>query len=237
MADTYAWPPIDPTKNQIILSVGRKGSGKSVSARTLFRSWPDADRLIIDVTGDADPGADMKAITLPHDATRLPPLDKDAGPQVYRWIADPHSASYRDDLDNALSLGLWPKDRHVVVWVDEAGEVYKANSTGPHGRTSLHQSRHHNLSLLLCCPRPKGIDPLCLAQADRVLMYDVPNPGDRERLAESLGLPPAELKKELDANRKARMVNGRSRGGDYWYLMYVADEHQLYRCPPLPQRG
>lgn len=235
-SELHAWPPIDPTRNQVIFAVGRKGSGKSVSARTLFRSWPGVDRVVLDVTGDADPGADMREIRLPNPVpARLPEYDKDAGPQVYRWIADPHSDTYRDDLDKALALGLWPKDRAVLMWVDEAGEVFKANQVGPHGRTALHQGRHHNLSLLLCCPRPKGIDPLCLAQADRVLMYDVPNPGDRERLAQALGIKPRLLEQELNATRKPHMVNGRQRGGDYWYLMYLADEHELYRCPPLPQ--
>lgn len=233
---THPWPPIDPAQNQIILSVGRKGSGKSVAARTLFRSWPDADRLIIDVTGDADPGEDMRAIKLGNPVpARLPAFDKEAGPQVYRWVADPHSPTYREDLDAALALGLWPKERRTVVWVDEAGEVFKANQVGPHGRTALHQSRHHNLSLLLCCPRPMGIDPLCLAQADRVLMYDVPAKSDRDRLAAVLGLNRRFLDTELNATRKPREAGGRTRGGDFWYLMYVADEHQLYRCPPLPQ--
>lgn len=237
MADTHPWPPIDPGRNQVILIVGRKGSGKSVAARTLFRSWPGADRVVIDVTGDADPGADLHPVKLGNPVpSRLPAYDKDAGPQVYRWIADPHSATYRDDLDAALALGLWPSDRHVVMWVDEAGEVFKVNQVGPHGRTSLHQGRHHHLSLLLACPRAVGIDPLCLAQADRVLMYDVPNPKDRERLAEALGIPPKTLHQELNATRKPHTVDGRPRGGEHWYLMYVADEHQLYRCPPLPQK-
>lgn len=236
-SELHAWPPIDPGKNQVVLAVGRKGSGKSVSARTLFRSWPGVDRVVLDVTGDADPGDDLSPISLPNPVpARLPKYDPDAGPQVYRWVADPHSATYRDDLDAALALGLWPKDRPVLMWVDEAGEVFKANQTGPHGRTALHQSRHHQLSLLLCCPRPKGIDPLCLMQADRVLMYDVPNPADRERLAEAIGIKPQHLKSELDRTRKERTIDGRQRGGDWWYLMYVADEHQLYRCPPLPQK-
>jgi hypothetical protein len=227
VAQTYPWPPIDPTKNQIVLAVGRKGSGKSISARTMFRSWPGSDRVVLDVTGDAHPGADLAPITLPREAGALPRLDPDRGPQVYRWIPDTRSATYRDDLDRAIGLGLFPKDRPVLIWIDEAGEVFPANRVGPHGRTALHQSRHHNLSMLLCCPRPMGIDPLCIAQADRVLMYDVPHPADRERLAQNIGISPRTLSTELTTTKKR---------GPYWYLMYVAAEDQLYRCPPLPHK-
>ena len=223
---TYPWPPIDPTKNQVITVIGKKGSGKSHAARHLFRSWPGSDRLILDITGDADPGADMDPIPLPQDATRLPPLDKEKGPQVYRWIPDTRSPTFRDDLDRAIGMGLYPKDRPVLIWVDESGEVFPVNQVGPHGRTSLHQGRHHNLSMILCGPRAMGIEALCVGQADRVLIYNTPSPKDRERIAANIGVNPARLSKELDETR---------RRGPFWYLMYVAEEDQLYRCPPLPE--
>jgi len=224
---THPWPPIDPTKNQIITIIGKKGSGKSVAARHLFRSWPGSDRLIIDITGDADPGDDMNAIRLPQDLTRLPAFDPNQGPQVYRWIPDTRSATFRDDIDRALGAGLYPKDRPVLVWVDEKGEAFKANQTGPHGRTALHQGRHHKLSMILCGPRAMGVEPLCISQGDRVLMYDVPNPADRERIAANIGVSPRVLTAELNETK---------RRGPYWYLMYVAAEDQLYRCPPLPHQ-
>lgn len=225
-ARTYPWPPIDPTRNQVITVIGKKGSGKSHAARHLFRSWPGSDRLIVDVTGDADPGDDMSPILLPRDATRLPEFDRDKGPQVYRWIPDPQSTTFRDDLDRALGMGLYPKDRPVLIWVDESGEVFPVNQVGPHGRTGLHQGRHHNVSLILCGPRAMGIDPLCLGQSDRVLMYKIPNPKDRERIAANIGIKPQILERELNAT---------NRRGDFWFLMYVADEDMLYRCPPLPE--
>lgn len=229
-ANSHPWPPIDPTKNQVITILGKKGSGKSVAGRTMFRSWPGSDRLILDITGDADPGDDLEPTALPREGTKLPAFDRNKGPQVYRWIPDTTSSTYQDDVDRALGMGLFPKDRPVLIWVDEVGEVFPVNRVGPHGRTALHQGRHHNLSLIMCGPRAMGIDPLCLSQADRVLMYDVPHPTDRERIAQNIGIRPTLLGQELDATRKGK--NGR--GGKHWYLMYVAEEDQLYRCPPLP---
>ncbi len=229
MTETYPFPPIDPDQDsQIILAVGRKGSGKSVSARTFFRNWPGLDRLVIDVTGDADPGEDMRAqnlsVPLPD---RLPerPEGKRDQPQTFRWIANPRSETFHDDCDRALGLALYPKDRKILVWVDEGGEVFKAGQVGPHGRTLLHQNRHYKAPTLICCPRPKGIDPLCLSQADRVLMYDLPHPLDRQRVAENIGIPPKVLDRELEETK---------RRGKFWFTMYDASEHVLYRCPPLP---
>jgi len=224
VSDKHPFPVINPDKNQIIYMCGRKGSGKSVNARETFRDWPYIDKLVIDPTGDADPGDDLGTITVTKLPTELPKAK--AGEYVtLRWIANPASPTYADDLDRALGLALFPKNRRVLVWIDEAGEVFPANRTGPNGRTALKQSRHYYTSIIMCDPRPMNVDPLALAQADRVVMYDVPGPADRRRLAEVCGIEPRILSAELDAVREA---------GKFWFLLYVAEEHALYRCPPLP---
>lgn len=224
MSEAYPYPAIDPTRNQILLFVGRKGSGKSAAAREHFRAWPGADRLIIDVNGDADPGDDIDAVPLRGPLVELPPRRDPRQPETYRWIADPQAPSFAEDIDKAIGAALFPRDRKIVVWVDEAGEAFPANRTGPNGRTLLHQSRHFNASAVLCCPRPKGIDPLCLAQADRVTMFDVPSPLDRQRLADGIGISPAKLDEVLRETRKR---------GPHWSTLYDAHEHQLYRVPPF----
>lgn len=226
--ETVPFPPLDPTTPQILISVGRKKSGKSEAARAFFRAWPDIDRLVIDVTGDADPGDDMNTITLHTLPERLPerPDDKRHIPQTFRWIANPIAETFKDDCDRAIGLGLFPKEREVLVWVDEAGEVFKVGQVGPHGRAALHQNRHFKIPLLLCCPRAKGIDTLCLAQADRILMFDVPSRMDRERLAETIGIPLDKLERELDET---------ARRGLHWFTMYDVATRALYRCPPMPR--
>ncbi len=224
MTDRHPFPQLDPTKNQIVLIIGRKGSGKSVNARELFRGWPGIDKLVIDPTGDASSGlpAEQTVHRLPE---ALPDPPRKGQHVVLRWVADPGSKSYAEDLDRALGLALWPKNRRVLVWVDEAGELFPANRTGPNGRTVLQQSRHWFVSLIAATPRPVTIDPLLLSQADRVVIYDLPNPNDRRRVAESIGIEPTVLAAELDATRAM---------GKHWFMLYDAHAHELYRVPPLP---
>lgn len=223
------FPAIDPMLNQITLVIGRKGSGKSVFARETFKGWPAVDKVVIDPTGDADPGpvlaGGVRTQTVHTLPDRLPAPVKPAQNVAVRWVADPASATYREDLDRAVGLALFPKNRRVLLWVDEAGEVFPANRTGPNARTLLQQSRHWYTSLLMCCPRPMNIDPLCISQADRVVIYDLPHPRDRERVAAAIGIEPRILNAALDETRLR---------GAYWFLLYDAREHQLYRCPPLP---
>ncbi|MDR6212166.1 DNA helicase HerA-like ATPase [Nocardioides zeae] len=218
------FPAIDPDLNSIIAIFGRKGSGKSVFARELFRGWPAIDKLVIDPTGDADPSLPDQVELRGRLPEHLPAPKQRGGYVTARYVANPASESYRDDLDRAVALALFPKNRRTLLWIDEAGEVFPANRTGPHARTLLQQSRHWWTSAILCTPRPISIDPLVLSQADRVVMYDVPHPRDRERLAGSIGIEPRILNAELDATR-AR--------GPHWFLMFDAREHALYRCPPL----
>lgn len=225
MSDPVAFPLLNPDLNQILLVVGRKGSGKSVFAREVFRTWPYIDKFVIDPTGDADPGTDIGTVTLRKLPRELPEPARRGEFTVTRWIANPSSPTYREDLDRAVGLALYPKHRRVLLWVDEAAEVFPAGRTGPSGRTLLAQSRHWYASVIMCTPRPINIDPLCLSQADRVVIYDLPHPRDRERVAAGIGIPPADLARALDDTR------GR---GPHWYLLYDARAHELYRCPPLP---
>lgn len=225
-ASRYAWPPIDPTKNQVIKIVGRKESGKSEAARMMFRGWPGVTRIVVDPTGDADPGDDLEPIALPNPLpVRLPKVDPNEGPQVYRWIPNTKAPDYEDELDRVFNLGLYPKTEPVLMWVDEDGEVFPVHKSGPARRTATHQGRHHKLSMILTGPRVMELQTLCLAQADRVLMFDTPGDADRQRLARTMGVKQATLNRELDEIR---------RRGPHWYLMYIAAEHRFYRCPPLP---
>lgn len=221
---------IDPSKPSIISSWGRKGSGKSTFNRRLYESWA-WDKLCIDVNGDADPGPDAERITLPLPA-KFPARDapmvglERPGPQNLHFRADPGSATYNDDLDRAVGLALFPQSQRALVWCGEIGEFMPAaSSTKPHMRRLLMQNRHYGVTALFDGPRPVNVNPLVIGQSDLVSIYHLPNPADRERIAKTIGYPAVRFHEECEET---------FRRGKYWFLLWVADAHKLYRCPPLP---
>ena len=220
------FPPLDTNRNQIVLAVGRKGSGKSEAVRMFYGWWPDVDKLVIDVNHDADPGPEAKRITDPL-PSRLPERDNPKVPLNLHYVADPKSATYRDDLDRAVGLALFPRDRRTVLWVDEIGEVTQTNRTPPNLRQLLMQSRHYSASVLMAGPRPRHIDRLCVAQADRILIFNLPLRDDREYIADNACIDRRALEAAHDEAR---------RRGRHWFVMWLADEpDELYLCPPLPE--
>jgi hypothetical protein len=219
------FPPLDTSKNQLVLFVGRKGTGKSKAARMFYGWWPNIDKVCIDVAGDADPGEDARRITDPLPKMMPARSEKDA-PINLHYVADQRSPTYRDDLDRAVGIALLPRDRRSLLWIDEIGEVTQTNRTPPNLRTLLMQSRHFSASVLMCGPRPRNIDRLCVAQADRILIFNVPLRDDREYIADNAGIDRGDLEA---AHEAARSI------GPHAFVMWLADEpEQLYLCPPLP---
>jgi energy-coupling factor transporter ATP-binding protein EcfA2 len=223
--ELHAVPVIDGNANHIILVVGRKGSGKSEVAQTLYRHWdPPIDRVCIDPTGDARPGANAKRIegTPP---TRMPNRPHEDEPVNLHYLANPRSPTYYDDLDRAIGTALYPRDRRALLWVDEIGQVSRVNKTPPNLNTLLMQARHHHASAILAGPRPVGIDRLCLQQADRVYMFQLPNPADRKRIALEMGIDP-----DVMEDAHVELV----RHGKFWHLVFIVGEDEPYLCPPIP---
>jgi hypothetical protein len=217
------WAPIDIAHNQVIASFGRKGEGKSALANMLYRNWPGIDRLVIDVSGDDRPWERSKHIT--EAPTKMPAREDPDVPVDLWYVANPASPTYRDDLDRALRCVLYPRDRKTLVCIHEVGEVMPAGQTPGNGRLLLQQGRHFNVSTILCGPRPIDIEPLALQQADEVFLYDLPNPNDRRRIAETIGFPPKVIDEAVEQLRAK---------GSHWFLRYRRRGHELVLCPPLP---
>lgn len=224
--------PFDPDRGEFLFVSGRKGSGKSVLARRFFDAYP-YDRLVIDPTGDVREGlveTGVKFVDLTEPMpTRFPRaadtshLDQTSDePMTAVYVPDMGSAEAEDEMDRALGLGL--RNGRTAVWVDEIGTLTSNGRTPPNLRRALHHGRHSQLTLIMCGPRPKDIDPLCVSQADHVFTFDTPNPMDRKRLAENLGWPPALFD---DAVRQL---------GPHEYLWFDARAHTLTWMPKLPPR-
>jgi hypothetical protein len=187
------------------------------------------DRLVIDPTGDVDPGdPDTKELGAPLPAKWPTPEVDERGRrkrQTLRFVPDPGAETFVDDMDRAIALAHWHPDRRALAWIDEVGTVTRANFTPPHFSRALHQGRHRRLSLLMCGPRPINIDPLVLAQADYVAVFDLPNPNDRRRVADACGIEPREF--------------------DHWhgqleehaFLWFDQRAHELVVCDPIPLGG
>lgn len=210
---------LDAGKATHIAIVGRKGSGKSVLARRFWESYP-YDRLVIDPTGDVDPG-DPKARNLTTPLPHRWPASLDRERVTLRFAADPGSATYEDDLDAAAGLAFG--HGNCLLWVDEIGELTRANKTAPAMRRILHQSRHRRLSTLFCGPRPIDINPLVISQADYLAIFHLPNPADRKRCADTMGYELAELEE----------AHGHLE--EHGYLWWNATARELEVRPPIPQ--
>jgi hypothetical protein len=207
---------IDPHTPTIATILGKKGSGKSVLARRLWDTWP-YDRLAIDPHNDLhDEHSHVLRDPLP---VRLPaPLDTEDERGSWRYVPDPGSRTYVDDLDRAVGLAF--NHRRTLLWCDEVGDLTRAAYTPPFMRRALHQSRHRQLSMLLCGPRSIDINPMVIAQADLLYVFDMPHPRDRERVAEVIGYPPKDF---------AGAVQNLD---DHEYLRW--DGHELVHFPKLP---
>lgn len=209
---------IDPHKATHIAVFGRKGSGKSVLAQRFWDSYP-FDRLVIDPTGDVDPH-DPKADELTVPLPLRWPSKVDDERTTLRFHADPGSASYQDELDEAVQLAF--THGHCLLWVDEIGELTSANKTPPAMRRVLQQSRHRHLSTLFCGPRPIDINPLVISQADYLALFEMPNPADRKRVADNIGFDLGEFEEAHEL-----LV-------DHGYLWWDTVHRELEVRPPLP---
>lgn len=222
-------PLLDPTTPAIIAVFGKKQSGKSTLNRAIYKSWR-GDKFCIDVNGDAKPGDGpdgMEGVEVLHQP--LPekmPERVDGKPRNLYWRADPLSATYVDDLDRALRIGLYPQRRPTLVWAGEIGEFTKGGGrTGPFLRLALRQNAHYNLTLLTDDPRPHNTDKLIIGQANHAITYRMPDPDDRQFFAKCAGIPPKDFEEAHD-----ELINR----GPYWFLDYDAINDVLYLHPPLP---
>lgn len=206
-----------------IVIVGRKGQGKSELAWLLWESWP-YDRVVIDVTGDVGlvhPDPDTVDLEVPP-PSRWPAELKASGADrlSLRYVPDHADEAFAEDMDRVVGLAF--SHGHCLLWIEEVGLVAPAGKVLPHTRKALHMGRHQDLWILTTGPRTMTVDPLVLAQADVVYVFDLPNPDDRKRLADAIGWNRADVDAavaELD---------------DHGYLRFVAKDHELSLWPPLP---
>lgn len=201
---------LDIADGRIIVCVGKKRSGKSIMGKVIFSSYP-GDKIVIDIAGDDGPrGKDVHEIrgTVEDLPERWPEhlRDDQGGPMTLRYVPDARSSTLAEDVDAVIAMA----DDHskrlksrrqfgVCVLVHEiGGEFAKASGASRHLRKSLMQNRHSGITLILCGPRPQTIDPLIIQQADVLYVFELMNPADRRRLAESIGWHPDDFDEAVE---------------------------------------
>lgn len=210
---------LDPTRSNFTSIFGRKGSGKSAYAQVLWNSWP-YDRIVVDPTGDVVLDDDTVELAQPLPAHF--PVDPEGRRVSLRFKPDRLDPTYLDELDRAVGLAFYHPRKRCLCWLDEIHEVTSATKTPPYTQQALYEGRHRGLNLVMCTPRPHHVHQLVLGQADYVVVFDLPNPRDRQRVAEEIGWEP----REFDAVVRNLPEHG--------YVRYDARLKDLAVFPPLP---
>jgi hypothetical protein len=180
---------IDPSKGSIISIFGRMRSGKSVMGLTLFRSSP-GDRIVLDVAGDDGPeGEDILELEGQKDdlPAKWPEWRRDGDkPMTLRYVPDPGSPTYLEDMDAVVGLALARGE--CCLLVHEVLELAPAGRTPPNTRRALGQGRHKGATTQIYCgPRTQGINPLVIAQSDLVYCFELKKADDRDVIADNIG--------------------------------------------------
>lgn len=224
--------PRDQRKSYFTFVSGIKGSGKTEYAWYVFDAYP-FDRLVLDVTHDvtdllADRGVPHHQITAPIPGSWpdwLRDSDVEDGRLTLVFRPDMGAPEARDDLDRCVGICLrgGGPGNATLCWADEIGEVCRANQTGPGMRRALHHGRHDDLSLLMCGPRPKDIDTLCVGQADKVVTFRTLNRYDRQALAGNMGVD----QDEFDRLNKSL--------GEYEHTVWERATEEIHVYEPMPR--
>jgi hypothetical protein len=222
----------DQRKSYFTFISGIKGSGKTEYAWYGFDAYP-FDRMVLDVTHDVtdlltDRDVPHHQLTVPLPASWpewLRDPDVEGGRLTLVFRPDMGASTALDDLDRCVGLCLrgGGPGRATLCWADEIGETAPVHRTGPGVRRALHHGRHDDLSLLMCGPRPKDIDTLCIAQADKVVTYRTLNRYDREAIGRTIGVDQDEFDR---ANKSLRQ---------YEHTVWDRETEEMHVHEPVPR--
>src|SRR6266536_469818 len=190
---------LDPSKQTIVAVVASKGAGKSKLLRYLASSYP-YDQLHLDLHGVDRPAElgvkDSGYVEIGDVPAKWPEHQRPEGkPLVLYYRPDAGSPTLLEDMDQAAGLAY--AHGRCMFLCHEAGELFRVHKTPPMSRRAMSQGRGRKVSMLLLAHRPHNLDPMVLVQSDVVICFEVPNPRDRDLIADGIGWPPEDFRLAL----------------------------------------
>lgn len=214
--------------------LGMTGCGKSTVARGLFLAMP-GPRLVID-PADSDATSVTGAHTV-HGPTRDGKLTDDE----LRKLTSELEAHRADDtlrfvpgdperLQEYQAVYSWAYNRFPRrVWLDEARMAAPATGVPPAVIRYLLWGRKRQLGHQACHTRPVEVSRNLIAQAEHLLLWNLPHPADRRLIAEVIGMDWRELGELMDTLEPA--AGSPTATGFLWYC--VRQPRDLIKSTPL----
>ncbi len=177
---------IDIRPGQKLLVAGQNGSGKSVLAGAVTRSF---DRVVVYDPKD-DPAADLPNATVlnrSRDVIRALP-----GRVIYRpeRAEQARIATHWDEICNKVMSDA-RRGLYTAVVVHELADLGNSWRIGPAFREVIAKGRNVNrepaITVVLVTQRPKGIPVLTRTEAHHVVCFTLMDPDDRVLMAKVMG--------------------------------------------------
>jgi len=244
---------IDPNVSTFVSSFGPKGTGKSELNTRFFMAYPYSG-LLMDMTGDVDPGHKFTrpfTAALHRMAAELDDSDETdvgafaefrarlipewfqqgkVGFPKYRLEPSYLSKDWLEKSDAYIGLAYLVGD--CFIFLDEVNDEAPANRTPRWTRQALRMGRHQNLMMGMAGPRPSGLEPNVLNQADLVTIHGQLHEIDVRRMAQQLHMKDAEFLEAM-AQIKPEMRDGIKVSN---FIVFVKATHEIFLLPPLPPR-
>jgi energy-coupling factor transporter ATP-binding protein EcfA2 len=122
------------------------------------------------------------------------------------------------DLDHYNSLLKWIYQReNTTLWVDEMMEVSPSAHKYPEYIKALYtRGRSKDVGVWACAQRTLDIPAIILANTTHFFVFDLNQPQDRKKMADSTGVPEFQIKPST--------VGGKY---SFWYFNYKMDKPQI----------
>lgn len=231
--DAIADLRIDPDASPLFVAVvGRKGSGKSEFLRTYAKSWPYS-AAIVDPTKDLDPDHSFTR-PWPGGTTWPAPIEDDPIPhRRYRITPNRLQEGHREEVD-AIVLACHQYPEPTLVLVDEARYLLASDEKLLRGTdVLLNEGRHGPTFVFVANPRAIGMRPLFMHQADWIVVFDLPDRADVERVAGHGDIPADELEDYL---RNLEVIEGPKGEQVTGFVLIDKRTKTITVYPPLPLR-